>query len=77
MFCVYNAGKNIKPPRTVLMVPGYNMCILRGFSVSDSFVTVIGDQMALKRPVFGPSVLTLKAVNLGALRGKQCVQHSF
>ena len=26
-------------------------------SVSDSFVTVIGDQMALRRPVFVPSVV--------------------
>ena len=39
-----------------------NMCILRGCSVSDSFVTVMCDQMALKRPVFAPSVVTLQAV---------------
>ena len=45
------------------LAPGYNMCILRGCSVSDSFVMVIGDQMALRRPVSAPSVLTLQAVN--------------
>ena len=38
------------------------MCILRGCSVSDSFVMVTGDQMALRRPVFAPSVLILQAV---------------
>ena len=40
------------------------MCILSACSVSDSFVTVIGDQMALRRPAFVPSVLTLQAVSV-------------
>ena len=38
------------------------MCILRGCSVSDSFVIVISDQIALRRPVFAPPVLTLQTV---------------
>ena len=38
--------------------------LLRGCSVSDSLVTVIGDQMALRRPVFSPSVLILQAVTV-------------
>lgn len=46
------------------MAPGYNMCILRGCCVSDSFVTDIGDQMALRRPVRAHSVLTLQAVTV-------------
>ena len=46
------------------LAPGYNMCILRGWSVSDSFVMVIGGQMASRRPVFVPSVLTLQAVTV-------------
>ena len=37
---------------------------MRSCNVSDSFVTVIGDQMALRRPVFAPSVLTLQAVTV-------------
>ena len=39
---------------------GYNMCIPRSCRVSDSFVTVFGDQIALIRPVFELSVLTLQ-----------------
>ena len=46
---------------------GYNMCILRGCSVSDSFVMVIGDQTALRKPALAPSV----GSNCGALRGEQ------
>ena len=38
------------------------MHILRGCNVSDSFVTVVSDQMALRRPVFAPSVWTRHAV---------------
>ena len=57
------------------MAPGYNICILRGCNISDSFVMVIGDQMALRRPVFAPSVLTVGS-NSGALRDEQCLQHS-
>ena len=40
------------------------MCILRGFSVSDSFVTVIGDQMALRRIIFVPFFVTLQAITV-------------
>ena len=50
------------PQELCSLAPGCNMCILRGCSASDSFVTVIGVQMALRRPVFVPSVLTLQAV---------------
>ena len=46
------------------LAPGYNTCILMGFSVSGSFVTVIGEQMAHRTPVFAPSVLTLQAVTM-------------
>ena len=35
--------------------------------VSDSFVTLIGDQMALRRPVFANSVLTLAGGNCGVV----------
>ena len=45
------------------LAPGYNMCLLRSCSVSDSFVMVIDDQMVLRRPV-APSVLTLQAVTV-------------
>ena len=31
---------------------------------SDSLVMVIGDQMAIRRPFFAPSVLTLQAVTV-------------
>ena len=56
--------KNETPSRTCSLVPEYNMCIdlLRGCSVSDSFVTAIGDQLALRGPVFAFSVVTLQAV---------------
>ena len=33
------------------------MCTLKGCSVSDSFFTVIGDKIELRRPVLAPSVL--------------------
>ena len=46
------------------MALGYNMCILICCSVSDSLVTVIGDQMTLRRPIFAPSLLTLQAVTV-------------
>ena len=54
----------------------YNICTLRGFSVSNSSVTGIGDQMALRRLVF---VLLFDSAgsNCGALRGEQrCNIHS-
>ena len=38
------------------------MCILKGCSVAGSFVTTIGNQMALRKPVCMPSLLTLQAV---------------
>ena len=46
------------------LAPGYNMCILTGCSVSDSFVMVFGGQMAVRRPVFALSVLTLQVVTV-------------
>ena len=52
------------------------MCKLRGCSVGDSFVTVIGDQMALRRSVFAPSVLTLQAVTLVSSEVNSVLQHS-
>ena len=52
---IYNAGKKMQHPQGLCsLAPGYTMCILRGCSISDSLVTVIGDQMALRRPVFVP-----------------------
>ena len=44
--------------------PEYNLCILRGCSISDAFVTAVGDQMALRKPVFTSSILTLHAVTV-------------
>ena len=52
------------------------MCILRGFSVSDSFGTVIGDQMALRRPVFAPCVLTVQEINMVISEVNSVLQHS-
>ena len=46
------------------LAPGCTMCILRGCSASDWFVTVIGDQMALRRTVFASSVLSLAAITV-------------
>ena len=46
------------------LAQGHNMCILRGCSVRDLLVAVIGDQMTLRRSVFAPSVLTLHAVTV-------------
>ena len=37
------------------------MCLLRSCNVSDSFAKVTGDQMALRRLVFAPSILIQKA----------------
>ena len=37
------------------------MWILRGCNISSSLVTVIGDQLALRRPIFASSVFTLLA----------------
>ena len=51
-----------QPEELCSLSPEYNMRLLRGCSVSDSLVTVIGDQMALRRPDFAPPVLTLHAV---------------
>ena len=51
------------------------MCILKGCGVSDSFVMVIGDQMALRRHVFAPTILT-EVSNSDAMKGEQCLQHS-
>ena len=44
------------------LAPGY-MSLPRGCSVSDSFVTAIGEQMAF-RSIFVPSVVTLQAVTV-------------
>ena len=41
-----------------------HICILRSCSVSDLCVTVIGDQMVLRRPVFAPPDVTLQVVNV-------------
>ena len=38
------------------------MCIVRGRSVSDSFIAIIGEQIALRRPVLAPSGVTLQAL---------------
>ena len=40
------------------------VCILRGCSVYNSFFTVIGEQMTLRRPVFAPCFVTLQAVTV-------------
>ena len=52
------------PQGLCTFVPGYNICILRGCSVCDSFVTVIGDQMALGRPVLYMYIDVLGRVNI-------------
>ena len=62
---IYTAEKKMQHPQGLSsLAPGYNMCIMKGCSVSNSFIMVIGDQMALRRPVFGLSVLTLQAVTV-------------
>ena len=54
----------LHPQGLLSLSPGYNVCILRGYSDSDSFVMFISDQMALRMPVFAPSILTLQAVTV-------------
>ena len=63
-YILYPARKIQHPQGLCSLAPWYNMCIPRGCSVNDSFVTVIGDQMALRRPAFVPSVLTLQSVTV-------------
>ena len=46
------------------LTPAYNMWILKDCNVRDSFVMVIGNQMALRKPLFAPLVLTLQAVTV-------------
>ena len=61
----YIAGKKMKHPQGLCsLAPGYNMCMLRGCRVSDSCVMVLGDQMAFRRAVFAPSILTLQPVTV-------------
>ena len=38
------------------------MCMMKGCNVSDSFVSVFGDQMAFRKSVFAPSVLPMQEV---------------
>ena len=58
---MYNVEKKTQHPQGLCsLAPGYNMCILRGSSVSDSFVTVIGDEMELRKL----SIVTLQAVTV-------------
>ena len=57
--------KKMQHPQSLCsLAPRYNMCLVRGCSVGDSFVTVNSDQMALRRPVFLPSVVPLQAVTV-------------
>ena len=50
--------------------PEYNMCKLRGCSVSDSFVAVIGAQMAFRSPVCAP-YFDYGGSNCASFRGEQ------
>ena len=47
------------------LASGYGMCLQRGCSVIDLFVTVISDLMALRKPV------SASLVNCGAFRDEQ------
>ena len=53
-----------RPQRLRSLALGYNMRILRGCCVSDSFLMVIGDQVALRRHNFAPFVSILQAVTV-------------
>ena len=61
---IYCWKNNTTLSMTVLFSPEFSMCVLRGYSVSASFVTAIGDQMVLRRSVFVPLVLSLHAVTM-------------
>ena len=61
--CILPEKKVSHPQGLCSLAPGYNMCTLRDCSVTDWFVTVIGDHVALRRPIFHP-VLTLQAVTV-------------
>ena len=59
----YAAGKKNETPSMTVFI-GTMVYVLRDCGVSYSFVTVIGNQMAFRRPVFAPSILTLQAVTV-------------
>ena len=61
---VYIAVKNATPSGTVFIGTRVKYVITEGCNVSDSLATGIGDQMALRRSVFAPSVLTLQSVTV-------------
>ena len=53
------------------------VCVLRGCSVYNSFFTVIGEQMTLRRLVFSPCFVTLQAVTVMLCEVKNvCKIHS-
>ena len=65
VYILYTLPEKVHHPQGLCsLAPGYIVCILRGCNASDLFVTVIGDQMALTRPVFAPYVLIMQAVTM-------------
>ena len=56
------------------VAPGYNMCIVRSDSVSNSFVMVISDQIA-QESCLCALCFDLAGSICGAFRGEQCLQH--
>ena len=54
-----------------------SLCILRGFSVSDSFVMLIGDQLALRQEASLCALCFDSAgSNCARFRGEQCLKLS-